>query len=138
MTHENVIRVRGTITAIAQALGHWGKLGSPASHFLGGSLDIATLAHMTIINTKGGINKYPYHKQIFFITISNKRKWNCDCTIVREVVMPCEGDEGGQEGDKGREEGEDDSENDDDDEGEEVGQEAQPHGEPQEEQEPTP
>jgi len=30
-------------------------------------LDIATLAHMTIIDTKGDVNKYPHHKQVFFI-----------------------------------------------------------------------
>jgi len=57
-THENVIGVWGTITMIAQALGHGGKFDSLEPHFLRGSLDIATLARMTIIDTKGGINKY--------------------------------------------------------------------------------
>ena len=96
-THENVIGVRGTITMIAQALGHEGKFGNLKPHFLGESLDMATLAYMTIIDTKGGINKYPHHKQILFTfpevtctTISNKRNWNCVRVIVREVVMPRE------------------------------------------------
>ena len=75
-----------------------------------------TLAHITIIDTKDGINKYPYHKQILFTfpeitrtTISNKRNSNCDNVIVREVVMPHEGEERSE---------------DDDKEGEDMGQEA--------------
>ena len=43
-THENMIGVGGTITAIAQALNHGGKFGTLEPHFLGGHLDIATLA----------------------------------------------------------------------------------------------
>ena len=86
---------------------------------------------MTIINIKGGINKYAHHKQALFTfpnvartTISNKQNWNCDRVIVREVVMSCERDEG-EEGSE-----------DDDNEGEEERQEAQQHEEPQGENDP--
>ena len=43
-THENVISVGATITAIAESLGHSSKFHTLESHFLGGVLDIATLA----------------------------------------------------------------------------------------------
>jgi len=65
-THSNVIGVRGTITAITHALGYIRKFGTLKAHFLGGNLDIVTLAHMTIIDIKGGINEYRHHKQILF------------------------------------------------------------------------
>ena len=65
-THENVIGAGGTVTAIIQALGHEGKFGSLKPRFLGGSLDITTLTHMTIIDTKRGTNKYSRHKQFLF------------------------------------------------------------------------
>ena len=131
ITHESVIGVGGTITVIAQALGHEGKFGSLEPHFVGGGLDIATLAHITIIDTKAGINKYPYHIQLLFTlpevtrtTISNKRNWNYDHMIVREVAMPRKGDEAGEEGEEG-------TEDDDYEECKDVGQEAQPYGGPQ-------
>jgi len=66
ITHENVIGLGGTITAMAQALGHSGKFSTLEPHLSCGILDIATLAHMTIIDTKGGINKHPHHKQVLF------------------------------------------------------------------------
>jgi len=88
------------VTAIAKALGYWGKFGSLEAQLLSESLDIATLTHMTIIDTKGDINKYPHYKQVLFTfldvaytTILNKQNWNCDWVIVREVVIPHEGDE---------------------------------------------
>ena len=91
---------------------------------------------MTIIDTKGGINKYPHHKQVLFTfadeaqtTISNKRNWNCDRITVREVVLPWEGDKD----DEGNEEGSED----DNDEGEEEGQEAYEPGLSQGENDPT-
>lgn len=103
-THENVIGVHGTIMTIVQAFGHGGKFDTLESHFLASSLDIATLAHMSLFDIKGGINKYSHHKQILFsfpavarITISNKQNWNCDRAIIREVVLQREGD-GGKEG----------------------------------------
>ena len=81
----------GTITVIAQALGHERKFGSLEPQFLGGSLNIAILAHATIIDTKGRINKHHHHKQSLFTfsevartTISNKRNWNYDRVTVRE------------------------------------------------------
>ena len=62
MTYENVIGLGDTFTIIAQALGHGVKFSTPEPYFLGGNLDIAKLAQMTIIDTKGGINKYPHCK----------------------------------------------------------------------------
>jgi len=61
-TYKSVIGVGGTITISAQALGHRGKLSSLEPRLLDGNLDIATLAHMTIIGIKGDISKYPRHK----------------------------------------------------------------------------
>jgi len=84
-TYKNMIGVGGTITTIAQALGHGGKFSIRKPHFLGGNVDTAILIHMTITNTEGSINKYPHHKQILFTflvvartTIANKRNQNCD------------------------------------------------------------
>jgi len=105
-------------------LGDGEKFGSLDPHFLGRHLDIATPTHMTVIDTEGGINKYPHHKQVLSTfsdvdrtTISNKRNWNCNQVIVREVLMPCDG----VEDKEGNEEGSEDNDN----EGEEEGQEAQ-------------
>ena len=61
-THDNAIGVEGTSTAIAKL--QTMKFAIPKPHLLGGV--IATLANMTIIDTKGGINKYPLHKQMLF------------------------------------------------------------------------
>ena len=66
--------------AIAQALGYGGNFHTLEPNFLDGFLDIATLAHMSILNTRGGTIKYPHHKQILFTfptvartTIADKR-----------------------------------------------------------------
>ena len=74
-----------TITAISQVLNHGGKPGPLEPHFLCGSLNIAILGHMNIIDSKGGTYKYPHHKQILFnflnlscTTIDNKSNWFCD------------------------------------------------------------
>ena len=79
-THENVISVGATITTIAESLGHSSKFHTLESHFLGGVLDIAALAHMPILDTRGGTIKYQHHKQILFTfpavtrtAIANKR-----------------------------------------------------------------
>jgi len=55
-----------TITTIAQALGHGGKFGTVEPPIVGGSLNIATLACMSIVDTKARTSKYPHHKQIIF------------------------------------------------------------------------
>ena len=109
-----MIGVGGTITVIAQALGHGGRFGTLEPHFLCGKLYNSTLAHMAIIGTKGGINKYPHHKQVLFtfldvarITIFNRRNWNCDRAIAREVVLPRDGDDG-DEGNEENSEGDED------------------------------
>ena len=65
-THENVISVGATITAIAESLGHNSKFRTLESHFLGGVLDIAILPHISVLGTQGGTIKYPHHKQILF------------------------------------------------------------------------
>jgi len=49
-----VIGVGGTITTTTQALGHDGNFRTFEAYFLNRNLYIATLAHMTIIDTKGG------------------------------------------------------------------------------------
>jgi len=92
-THENVIGVEGTMIAIVQVLGYGEKFGTLDPYFLGGNFDIATLAHLTISDTKGSINNYPHQKQVLFTfsnvartTIANKRNWNCDTMTIREAV----------------------------------------------------
>ena len=60
-THKNVIGVGGTIKVIVQALDHGEKFGTLEPYFLGSSLDIVTLTHMSILDIKGGTNKYPHH-----------------------------------------------------------------------------
>ena len=94
-THENVISVGVTITAIAESMGHSSKFHTLESHFLGGFLDIITLAHMSIMDTRGGTIKYPHHEQILFTfpavartAITNKRNWNCDWVVIGERVLP--------------------------------------------------
>jgi len=89
-THENVISVGVTITAIAESMGHSSKFHTLESHFLGGFLDIITLAHMSILDTRGGTIKYPHHKQILFTfpaltrtATTNKKTWNCDRVVIR-------------------------------------------------------
>ena len=73
---------------------------------------------MTIIDTKDGINKYPHHKQIPFTfsnvaytTITNRRNWNYDKVIVREVVFPREGDDGDDENEEHSGDNEEEGEN---------------------------
>jgi len=53
-THENVINMGTTITDIAESLGHSGKFYTVEPHLLRGFLDIATLGHMSIVDTRGG------------------------------------------------------------------------------------
>jgi len=86
--------VLGYFTIIAQGLNHQGKFGSFEPHFLGGSHDLTTLAHTSIIDTKGAFYKYPYHKQIFFTfpnvghkRIANKANWYCDGMVFHEEEM---------------------------------------------------
>lgn len=95
--NRNVLSVGGTITAIATALGYGSRLSSLEPHFLGGHLDLGTLHHMHIIDTRGTTIRYPHHKQILLTfpdlqrtTISNKRNWNCDQVINRVPVIPTE------------------------------------------------
>ena len=52
-SNRNVISVGGTITAIANALGYSSRLPALEPHFLGGHLDLGTLHHMHIIDTRG-------------------------------------------------------------------------------------
>jgi len=138
-THENVISVGATITAIAESLGHNNKFHSLESHFLGGVLDIASLAHMSILDTRGGTIRYPHHKETLFTfpavtrtAIANKRNWNCDRVIIRERVLPPEQEEEAQE-----EEGEFDK-GDEGHEGNEKAQEASPASDPSTIQPPPP
>jgi len=118
--YENVISAGATITAIAESLGHNGKFHTLEPHFLGGFLDIATLAHMSIIDTWGGTIKYPHHKQILFTfptmactVIANKKTWNCDRVVIRERVFPPER----EEQDEAEDEEEEFSKGDEEDEG---------------------
>jgi len=53
-----MIGVWSSITAITQVLVHSGKFSILEPHFLGGSLEIATLTHVSILDTKGGTIKY--------------------------------------------------------------------------------
>jgi len=66
ITREKLIGVGGTITTTAQALSNNGKFSTLEPQFLGGSLDIAALSHMSTPDTKDGTIKYPYHKQVLF------------------------------------------------------------------------
>ena len=65
-SNRNVISVGGTVTAIANALGYSSSLPALAPHFLGGHLDLGTLHHMHIIDTRGDTIQYPHHKTILF------------------------------------------------------------------------
>ena len=94
-------------------------------------LDIATLAHMSILDTRGGAIKYPHHKQTLFTfpevartAIANKKNWNCDRVVIRERVLPPE-----QEG-EAQDEEEEFEEGDEGDEGDEEAQAAPPSGDP--------
>jgi len=76
--HKNEIGAERIITAIAQNI--VAKYDTFNPHFLGNYLDIATLAHMSILDAKGGTDKYSHHKQILFVfpavtqtTITNKK-----------------------------------------------------------------
>ena len=123
--------VGAIITAIAESLGHSNKFHSLESHFLGGALDIATLAHMSILDTKSGTIRYPHHNEILFTfpavartAIANKRNWNCDRVIIRERALPPEQEEEAQEEDEAFDEEEEE------DEGNAEAQEAPPASDP--------
>jgi len=138
-THENLISVGAIITTIAESLGHSGKIHTPELHFLGRSVDISTLAHMSILDTRGGTIKYPHHKQILFTfpvvartTIANKKNWNCDRVVIRERVWPPE-----QEEEEVHDEGEFE-EADEGAAGDEEGQDAPPPGGPHSDPGPPP
>lgn len=49
-TDKNVQSIGGTVTAIAQALGHGDKFISLEPYFLRGHLDISTIHHKFVIN----------------------------------------------------------------------------------------
>jgi len=94
-SNKNVIRAGGTVTSITNALGYSLRLSTLKHHFLGGHLDLSTLHHMYIIDTRGDTVRYPHHKTIFFTLpnvectmVANKRNWNCDQRIVRITVLP--------------------------------------------------
>ena len=79
-SNQNVLSVGGTITAIAIALGYSSRLSTLEPHFLGGHLDLVTLHHMHIIDTRRDTIRYPHHKTILFTlptiertTVANKR-----------------------------------------------------------------
>lgn len=123
-SNRNVLSVGGTITAIAIALGYSSRLSSLEPHFLGGYLDLGTLHHMHIIDTRGDTIRYPHHKTIVFnlpnlqrTTVANKRNWNCDGRIVRATVLPSEeqlaADLDLDEGEEGEESEEESEEGDD-------------------------
>jgi len=112
-----------------------GTFGTLEPHLLGKNLDITTLAHMTIIDTKEDINKYAPSTNTFYspdvarTTISNRRNQNYKRVIVREVVLPQDGDEDDEVNEENTEGGED--------EGEEEGHEAYQPGGTQGENDPT-
>ena len=131
-THENVISVGATIIAITESLGHNSKFHTLESHFFGGALDIATLAHMPILDTQGGTIKYPHHKQILFTfpavprtAIANKRNWNCDRVVIGERVLPLEHEE-----EEAQDEEEEFDEEDEGDVGDEQKQDTPPSSDP--------
>jgi len=139
IAHENVISVTATITAIAESLGHSSKFHTLESYFLGGVLDIATLAHMSILDTRGGTIRYPHHKETLFTfpavtrtAIANKRNWNCDRVIIRERILPPE------QGEEAQDEEEEFEEGDEGDEGNEEAQEAPLASDPSTIQPPLP
>jgi len=52
---------------------------------------------MHVIDTQDDIIRYPHHKVILFTlpsvwrtTVTNKRNWNCDQSIIRATVLPRE------------------------------------------------
>jgi len=94
-TNKNVLSIRGTVIAIAIALGYGDRLSHLKLNFLGGHLDVSTLHHMHIIDTRGDTIRYPHDKQILFTlpnvertTVTNKRNWNYDRVVIRETVLP--------------------------------------------------
>lgn len=94
-SNRNVISVGGTVTAIANALGYSSRLSALEPHFLGGHLDLGTLHHMHIIDTRGDTIQYPHHKTILFTlptaertAVANKRNWNSDRQIIMATVLP--------------------------------------------------
>jgi len=102
---------------------------------LGGVLDIATLTHMSILDTRGGTIKYPHYKQILFTfpavartAIANKRNWNCDRIVIRKWVLPLEHEE--EEAQDEEEEFDEEDEGDEGDVGDEQEQDTPPSGDP--------
>ena len=58
LPNDNVIGIGNIIRTIAKVLNHERKFATLEKHFwLVGSLDFATLGHMTIIDTKGSSYK---------------------------------------------------------------------------------
>ena len=97
VSNKNVLSIGGTVTAIAIALGHTSKLPTLEPHFLGGHLDLGSLHHMHIIDTRGATIRYHHHGATLFTlpnvertTVNNKRNWNCDRCIIRATVLPAE------------------------------------------------
>ena len=97
----NVIYMGGSIITIAQGLNYVRTLESLEPHFLGGSIKLTTLGHLSIIHTKGGSNKYSNHKQIIcsfsnvgHIIIANKKIWTWYEVVYNEEAMDQKSDEG--------------------------------------------
>jgi len=118
VSNKNVISIGGTVIAIAIALGHSSKLPTLEPHFLGGHLDLGTLHHMHIIDTRGATIRYSHHGATLFTlpnvehtTIANKRNWNYDCRIIRANVLSVEEQlPANKDAEYDEEEGEDDDE----------------------------
>jgi len=72
-SNKNFISVGGIITAIANALGYSSWLSTLEPHFLDGHLDLVTLHHIHIIDTRGDTIRYPHHKTILFTLPSVER-----------------------------------------------------------------
>ena len=97
---------------------------------------------MSILDIRGGIIRYPHHKETLFTfpavtrtAIANKRNWNCDRVIIRERILPSEQEEEAQDEEEEFEEGD---EGDEGDEGNEEAQEAPPASDPSTIQPPPP
>lgn len=103
---------------VARGLKLESKFNTLEALFFGGSLDIATVGNMTIIDTKDGTYKYPHHKKILFTfpnvgeTLTNKGNLSCD------GIMHGEADE---EMSQAVDEGDVGDDTDEDDEGHHVG-----------------
>jgi len=94
VSNKNVISIGGTVMAIAIALGHNLRLSTLEPHLLGGHVDIGTLHHVHIIDTRGETITYPRHKTILFTlpnvertAVTNKRNWDGDRSIIRPTVL---------------------------------------------------